>query len=110
RDNYGLELHRQLSGGISVQTERDSLGRVRRRSIGAGNVEQSRTRYKWGIGNRLHATINELKRTQINYEYDAFDNLISGIYTGSNGTEIIYRIPDKIGNLYKTSNIKDRIY
>ena len=35
--------------------------RVTRRSIGAHNIEQSRTKYQWGMGNKLNKIINELK-------------------------------------------------
>jgi RHS repeat-associated protein len=110
RDKSGLELHRQLSGGVSVQTERDDLGRVVRRSIGAANIEQSRTRYQWGKGNKLHRMVNELTRAEANFQYDAFDNLISAAYAEKGKTETVYRMPDKIGNLFKTKDRSDRKY
>ncbi|MGJ7033327.1 DUF6531 domain-containing protein [Niabella hirudinis] len=111
RDDTGLELHRELSGGISVKTEHDRLGRVIRCSIGAQNIEQSRTRYNWGTGNRLNRIVNELAHTSALFDYDAFDNLISAAYEGKDGTmQTIYRIPDKIGNLFKTRNRSDRKY
>ncbi|WP_114789444.1 DUF6531 domain-containing protein [Niabella yanshanensis] len=110
RDDSGLELHRQLSGGVSVQTERDRLGRVTRRAIGAKHIEQSKTRYDWGLGNKLHKIVNEITRTQANFEYDAFDNLVSATYEDKSGTETIYRVPDKIGNLFKTKDKSDRKY
>ncbi|ANH81768.1 hypothetical protein A8C56_12945 [Niabella ginsenosidivorans] len=111
RDATGLELHRQLSGNVGVKTERDRLGRVTRRSIGAHNAEQSRTRYDWGMGNKLNRIVNELDKTSTLFEYDAFDNLISGTYENKNGvTETIYRVPDKIGNLFKTRDRSDRKY
>jgi RHS repeat-associated protein len=110
RDHSGLELHRQLSGGVSVRQERDNLGRVMRRSIGVHQEEQSRTKYIWGRNNRLHRTINELTHHQVIYDYDKFDSLISASYTGGNGMETLYRIPDKIGNLFKHPDKKDRIY
>lgn len=109
-DKTGLELHRQLSGGISVHTDRDRLGRVTRRSIGAHNIEQSRTRYDWGQGHKLNRIINELSRAETSFEYDAFDNLISATYQQSSGTETVYRIPDAIGNLFKTQKRNDRVY
>ncbi|WP_018630246.1 DUF6531 domain-containing protein [Niabella aurantiaca] len=111
RDSSGLELHRELSSQVSVKTERDRLGRVTRRSIGAQNVEQSRTRYDWGTGNKLNRMVNELSRTNSLFDYDAFDNLISATYEDKDGTtETIYRIPDKIGNLFRTRDRSDRKY
>ncbi|HTG56308.1 MAG TPA: RHS repeat-associated core domain-containing protein, partial [Niabella sp.] len=110
RDNSGLELHRQLSGGISIATERDGLGRVIRRTIGAKNIEQSRIRYDWRTGNKLNKIVNELTRAQADFEYDSFDNLISATYEEKTRTETVYRIPDKIGNLFKTKDRSDRKY
>ncbi|MGN7785266.1 DUF6531 domain-containing protein [Niabella sp. 22666] len=110
RDNTGLELHRQLSGGVTVSTEHDRLGRVVRRSIGAKNIEQCRTRYDWGRGDKLNKIVNELTQAKIDFEYDAFDNLISAVYEEKAGVETLYRVPDKIGNLYKTRSKTDRKY
>jgi RHS repeat-associated protein len=111
RDEVGLELHRQMCGGVQVNTERDNFGRVIRRSIGVGNAEQSRVRYDWAkTGQRLNKTVNELTKAQTNYEYDAFDNLISAAYDEKGTTETVYRVPDKIGNLFKTKEKSDRKY
>jgi len=110
RDDTGLELHRQLSGDVSVQTERDKLGRVSRRTIGAKNIEQSRQRYDWGISNKLNRIVNELARAEVNFEYDPFDNLISASYQEKDIKETIYRVPDKIGNLFRTKDRSDRKY
>jgi RHS repeat-associated protein len=110
RDDNGLELHRQLSGQVAVKTERDQLGRVTRRSIGVHNVEQSRSRYEWAKGNKLTRIVNELTQAKANFDYDAFDNLISATYTEKKETETIYRVPDKIGNLFKTKDRSDRHY
>jgi RHS repeat-associated protein len=111
RDDFGLELQRQMSGAVQVDIERDKLGRVMRRSIGVGSAEKSRVRYDWSkTGNRLHKVVNELTKAQTNYEYDAFDNLISAAYDEKGKTETIYRVPDKIGNLFATKEKKDRKY
>jgi RHS repeat-associated protein len=40
----------------------------------------------------------------------AFDNLISAAYDEKGTTETIYRVPDKIGNLFKTKEKSDRKY
>ena len=109
-DESGLEIQRELSGSVLLKTERDQFGRVVKRSIGARNVEQSRHSYHWGKGNRLHRIVNELGRATSNFEYDAWDNLVSGTYQDTNGAETIYKAPDAIGNLFKTPERKDRQY
>ncbi len=110
RDASGLELHRELSGGIKVQTERDQSGRVTRRSIGAKNIEQSKTKYEWGKGHKLRKIVNELSRAKTDFDYDEFDNLISATYEEQGTAETIYRAPDKIGNLFKRKDKSDRKY
>jgi len=111
RDNTGLEIHRQLTGGVSVRTDRDRFGREVRKSIGVKNVETSNKQYLWGIGNRLQSIYNERTGTHANFEYDVFDNLIKADYNDLSGqTESIYRAPDAIGNLYKDKDRKDRRY
>jgi hypothetical protein len=62
-----------------------------RRSIGAGGIEQNRTRYVWDKGFRLQRIVNELSRARTNFEYDAFDNLISAEYMETSGVETVYR-------------------
>jgi len=110
RDNTGLELHRQMTGGISVRTERDRFGREIRKTVGARNIEQSRKQYTWGMGDRLMSIQNELKSTHVNFDYDAFDNLIRADYQERDKIETIYRAPDVIGNLYETPSRTDRKY
>jgi len=111
RDNTGLEIFRELSGGISIYTDRDRFGREIRKSVAVRNTESSSKQYRWGLGNRLHSIYNELTGANINFEYDVFDNLIKADYNEfSKQTETIYRTPDAIGNLYESDNRKDRKY
>ena len=110
RDRVGLETERELTGGVHVKTHHDSLGRETYKSVGARNVEQFRRSYTWGIGNRLHATEDGLTGRRVRYDYDEFDNLLSAEYKQGNDVERIYRIPDRIGNLFETREKDDRKY
>ena len=110
RDRVGLETERELTGGVHVKTHHDSLGRETYKSVGARNIEQFRRSYTWGIGNRLHATEDGLTGRRVRYDYDEFDNLLSAEYKQGNDVEIIYRIPDRIGNLFETREKDDRKY
>ena len=78
--------------------------------MGVRNVEQFRRSYTWGIGNRLHATEDGLTGRRVRYDYDEFDNLFSAEYKQGNDVERIYRIPDRIGNLFETREKDDRKY
>ena len=112
RSSSGLELQRALSGGVKVQTRRDKLGRVLHRSIGTHKAEQSRIRYEWGRSSQLRRMVNELAGTQAQFTYDEFDNLVSATYTqrGDAAAATVYRVPDKLGNLFSTASRKDRVY
>ncbi|NAW50031.1 RHS repeat protein, partial [Elizabethkingia argentiflava] len=109
-DKSGLEIQRQLSGNVEIKTQRDRYGRVITRSIGAHHAEQVRHSYHWGKGNRLNQIVNELSRATTRFEYDAWDQLVSGTYSHRSGSETIYKAPDAIGNLFKTPERKDRQY
>ncbi len=110
RDITGLELYREMTGSVNVRTERDKLGRVTRRVIAAQQGEQSRNRYEWAKGYKLTRLVGELTLATASFSYDPLDNLVSAAYEQKNGTETIYRVPDKIGNLFRSPARKDRIY
>ena len=110
RDKSGLEIQRELSGGVRVTTGRDMLGRVVRRDILSGGLEQSRMRYHWGMGNRLHRKVNERTSETVLFDYDSWDNLFRADYKGGSEVESIYKAPDAIGNLFRTPERKDRKY
>ena len=112
RNGSGLELQRALSGGVTVQTRRDKLGRVLHRSVSTHKAEQSRTRYEWGASSQLRRIVNELAGTQAQFAYDEFDNLVNATYTqtGESAVTTVYRVPDKLGNLFATPARKDRVY
>ena len=110
RDKSGLEIQRELSGGVSVTTDRDMLGREVRRDILSRGLEQSRMRYYWGMGNRLHRKVNELTGETVLFDYDPWDNLFKADYREGSQVETIYKAPDAIGNLFRTEERKDRKY
>ena len=110
RDNTGLEVQRSFSGGVTVKTERDCFGREIRKSVRSGGIEKGAYRYQWGIANRLLSKENELTGTVIRYDYDRFDFLIRQETTQGSETDVIYRVPDFVGNLFETPDKKDRKY
>ena len=110
RDKSGLEIQRGLSGGVSVTTDRDMLGREVRRDILSGGLKQSCMRYYWGMGNRLPRKVNELTGETVLFDYDPWDNLFKADYREGSQVETIYKAPDAIGNLFRTEEHKDRKY
>lgn len=110
RDNTGLEVQRTFSGGVTVRTERDCFGREVHKSVRSGGIEQGAYRYQWGIANRLLSKENELTGTVTRYDYDRFDFLIRQETMQGSETDVIYRVPDFVGNLFETPDKKDRKY
>lgn len=110
RDNTGLEVQRTYSGNVTVRTERDRFGREMHKSVRTGNIERGAYRYEWGIAGRLLAKENELTGTLMRYDYDRFDFLIRQETTKGSATDVIYRMPDFVGNLFETPEKKDRRY
>ena len=95
---------------MTVKTERDCFGREIRKSVRSGGIEKGAYRYQWGIANRLLSKENELTGTVIRYDYDRFDFLIRQETTQGSETDVIYRVPDFVGNLFETPDKKDRKY
>lgn len=110
RDSAGLEMQRTCPGGITVRTERDRFGRETRKSVRSGSIERGAWRYEWGMADRLLSKENELTGTVMRYDYDRFDFLIRQETTKGSATDVIYRVPDFVGNLYGTPERKDRRY
>ena len=110
RDNTGLEVQRTFSGGVTVRTERDCFGREVHKSVRSRGMEKGAYRYQWGIANRLLSKENELTGTVTRYDYDRFDFLIRQETIQGSETDVIYRVPDFVGNLFETPDKKDRKY
>ena len=106
RDKQGLEIQRSLPGGIQSRWARDKLGRPTRHEIHQGKKLQSGKTYLWGMNNRLLKLIDLLNRETV-FQHDALGNLLSARYTDNT---FDLRMPDAVGNLFKTLPQKDREY
>lgn len=105
-DTLGLELERQLPGQVTSRWSRDRIGRPVQQTIStAGKPVRSR-HYHWDVNDRLKKlTLNGT--AQIQFEHDAVGNLAAARYEDGS-TE--YRMPDAVGNLFRTKNRTDRRY
>jgi RHS repeat-associated protein len=106
RDPLGLELERSLPGGLRSKWQRDKVGRPIQHSVESKTKCLRAVSYQWEPNDRLKMVINALSgATQ--YSHDAFGNLAWAKY--SDGT-VDLRMPDAIGNLFKTEQRTDRQY
>ena len=62
------------------------------------------------MGNRLLVARDEITGRVARYDYDEFDNLISAEYERGGEVERLYRVPDRMGNLFETREKDDRKY
>ena len=62
------------------------------------------------MGNRLLVARDEITGRVARYDYDEFDNLISAEYERGGEVERLYRVPDRVGNLFETREKDDRRY
>jgi RHS repeat-associated protein len=106
RDAQGLEIQRTLPGGIQSRWGRDKLGRPIRHEIYQGQQQRSGKTYVWGVNDRLLKIINSLQQETL-FNHDPLGNLVSARYS-DNHFEM--RMPDAVGNLFKSLPQKDREY
>jgi RHS repeat-associated protein len=110
RDELGFEIERLLPGGARSQWWRDPLGRPTMHLVGKGD-EPSRQpvrgrTYRWGVDDRLEEIFDHGQGAQ-RFEHDARGYLVSTTYP--NGA-VDVRMPDEVGNLFRTRGMGDREY
>ncbi len=98
-NRMGFEIERILNGTLSQETQYDRAGRITLQRINGKNYELGRREYFWNPASQLKKLIANGSTTE--FDYDAVGNLASAVY---NQTEKIYKLPDRIGNLYKSDN------
>src|SRR6185369_5266851 len=62
--------------------------------------------YTWDVNDRLRMVVDAV-RGPIRYEHDAFGSLAAAVYEDG---RVDLRLPDAVGNLFRTANRGDRKY
>jgi len=106
-NSLGMEVERMLPGGISSQMAYDKAGRPIQQKVTVGNREMRHRTYTWNVNDRLTKMVNEMTKGTVTYNYDAFNNLAGACYEDN---QLDYKLPDEVGNLYRTKGKKDRKY
>ncbi len=108
RNVLGLEIERNVPGGLKEEWLRDNIGRPIKHKVlkEEDTVIQRSREYDWGANNRLKKYI-DFGQTVTKLLYDDMGNLTKkvdsqGIYEN--------RISDKTGNLYNSLEKTDRTY
>ena len=106
RNGLGQELTRQLPGGVETRWHRDGFGRpVRHEVVGATGMLRDR-RYEWDFDDRLRG-VADAAAGPIRYQHDALGQLASADYPDG---RVDLRMPDEVGNLFRTQDRSDRTY
>jgi RHS repeat-associated protein len=106
RDLLGLEIERQLPGGVRARWQRDAIGRPTQQEITAAGEFRRAVHYTWEVNDRLRMVV-DAARGPVRYEHDALGNLAAATYEDG---RVDLRMPDAVGNLFRTQSRTDRKY
>lgn len=109
RDAVGLETERTMTGGVTSHWKRDRLGRPIEQETLAGGVRRRHRQYTWDVNDRL-TQIRDLLRGSngsAKFGHDALGNLAWAELADG---KFEFRMPDAVGNLFKTNDRRDRRY
>jgi RHS repeat-associated protein len=107
RNLVGLEIERSLPGNVTSSWKRDKNGRPTHHSVSASEQQHTNKQYKWDVNDRLRSIEDKLKNEMVHFEHDVFGNLSAAGYSDGSWD---YKLPDEIGNLFKTKEKTDRQY
>lgn len=103
----GFETERILPGGISSAFKYDKGGHPAEHIVKSRTETVRHRSYSWNVNERLQKMVNELTNGAVSYGHDDFGNLAWAKYEDG---QYDYRLPDKVGNLYRTKERSDRKY
>jgi len=103
----GQEVSRVMSGGIESHWEYDNGGHPVLHKVQSKGKSARNRKYSWSANNRLWRMVNEITGGETGYAHDAFGNLAWAKYEDG---QYDYKLPDGVGNLFKTKQKNDREY
>ena len=106
RDRLGLEIARELPGGMRSAWRRDDLGRPLQHDVTSPGTRLRSVGYNWEANDRLRRVVDTVQGA-VNYGHDELGNLAWAAY--ADGTREL-RVPDAVGNLFKSEDRSDRKY
>jgi RHS repeat-associated protein len=106
RDLLGDEIDRSVPGGARDRWSRDAIGRPRQQQVWDGRAVVRDVRYTWNVDARLDRLFDALAGQATEYEHDPLGRLA----WAKRGDSTELRLPDAIGNLYRSGERIDRQY
>jgi RHS repeat-associated protein len=106
RDALGLEVERELPGGLRARWQRDAVGRPLRQEIWRSTEFHSARQFTWDFDWRLRRVVDALTGP-VDLHHDALGRLQAITYADG---AVDLRMPDAVGNLFRTPDRNDRQY
>jgi RHS repeat-associated protein len=106
RDAHGAELERRLPGGVVSRWERDRVGRPAVHRVLQEDTQVAATGYRFRSYEQIAALI-DTQRGMTRFEHDARSYLVAAVHPDG---EVEHRAPDAAGNVYRSSERRDRVY
>lgn len=105
RDVMGFETEVSMPGNIFKETIRDKIGRVTEQKTVKGYSILDEKSYLWGTSDRLLSVL--INGEQRRYEYNSRGYPVNTFFEDG---EVQYRIPDRVGNLFDSPELRGRTY
>ncbi|WP_299883872.1 DUF6531 domain-containing protein [uncultured Lacinutrix sp.] len=106
-NSLGQETERSLPGNTNSNWQYDSAGRPTRHKIKGNNKEHRDKQYNWDINDKLRSIVDTINTGSVNFGYNVFNSLAWANYENDSYD---YKLPDEVGNLYRTKDKKDQEY
>ncbi|MBL7703853.1 MAG: hypothetical protein JNM14_16505 [Ferruginibacter sp.] len=106
-NSLGLETERLLPGGVTSSFAYDNAGRPLEQLVKNGSRVMRHRSYSWNVNDRLKSMMNVLTKGITQFGHDDFGNLAWAKYEDN---QYDYKMPDKVGNVYRTKEQTDRKY
>jgi RHS repeat-associated protein len=100
------EIERHLPGGVRSVWRRDKLGRPLNHEIWSGQKLVGAKSYSWEPNDRLKMIVDALAGP-VQFSHDGLGNLTAAAYPDG---KVDLRMPDAVGNLFRTNERRDRKY
>ena len=104
-DLMGRESLRRLLGGVESQTRYDRSGRVTDQVTKGAGYEVSHRSYEWDLSGKLRRLTAGTYMAE--FDYDVVGTLAAARY---DEVDILYKLPDRIGNIYPDRFGKEATY
>jgi RHS repeat-associated protein len=108
RNMLGLEIERDLPGGVKSSWSYDDNNNPLTQQVNQNGLRTGlHKKYSWNANEQLQKITNILTNGTTHYEYDLMSNLAWSQYEDGSYD---YKLPDEIGNLYKSKAKDDKKY